>query len=161
MDIWKKRAPEIGNLLNPFFCSVVIYYTAFEYQKKKGAPMPFTLVYLILPIILHKNTRERINSKTNMIVWLQKYPDVLIGFHERARDLVLFTNEAIEFLIQGEIITLQKAYLNINKILSRSGMKNFDDTETLECFKKAEHLGRWFAQISIEENIYIAWGVKP
>ena len=97
---WSKRTPEIANLLNPSFCAILLYSATFEYQKKaKNNSMPFPLLYLVLPIILHKSTRNRVNSRTNMVVWLQRNPDVLVGFADRTKNLIGFTNEAIEFLL--------------------------------------------------------------
>jgi hypothetical protein len=158
---WTERVPEIANLLNPAFCASIIYSVIFEYQKTKGHPMPFVLSYLILPIILHKKTRERIDSKTNMTMWIQKYPDVLIEFPQRTRSLVFFTNESVEYLLQEKIICLNNLGLNIIKTLSKSYMGRSTDKEILECHNKSEHLGRWFARMNTEENIYAAWGVKP
>ena len=97
MNVWNKRVPEIAYLLNPAFCSSIIYHVILEYQKKAKRGFPFTLIYLILPIILHKSTRERITSRTNMVVWIQRSPDVLVGFSERAKSLVPFANESVEF----------------------------------------------------------------
>jgi hypothetical protein len=161
MKKWNERIPEIANLLNPAFCASVIYSVSFEYQKRKGVPMPFVLAYLILPIILHKTTRERIKSQTNMIVWLQKFPDVLINFPKRAKSLVPFANEALEYMLMQNIAVFENGKINIIKTLSKSAMEKSTDDEILECYKKSEHLGRWFAQIGIVENIYAAWGVKP
>jgi hypothetical protein len=161
MENWDERTSEIANLLNPAFCASVIYSVVFEYQKQKGTPMPFVLTYLILPIILHKNTRERIKSRTNMIVWIQKFPDVLINFPQRARSMISFTNEAIEYLLLHKIISFSGSDISISKTLSKATMQKSTDVEILECYNKSEHLGRWFAQVGVEENIYAAWGVKP
>lgn len=161
MTIWKNRTPEIAYLLNPAFCSAIIYATIFEYQKKAKNCFPYTLIYLILPMILHKSTRERISSRTNMVVWLQKNSDVLIGYPARASSLIPFTNEALEFLLEQMIINIDDGKLSILKTIPKSKMSNFTDQEILECIQKAEHVGRWFAQMGAEENIYAAWGVKP
>lgn len=161
MDAWNKRVPEIAYLLNPAFCSTAIYHVILEYQKKVKRGFPFTLVYLILPIVLHKSTRERITSRTNMVVWIQKYPDVLIGFPGRAKSLVPFSNESVEFLLQRNILEMVHSELSIVKTLSKTKIDAIADQEILECYKKAEHVGRWFAQMGAEENIYATWGVKP
>jgi hypothetical protein len=161
MDVWDKRVPEIAYLLNPAFCSSVIYHVILEYQRKAKSGFPFTLTYLILPIVLHKSTRERITSRTNMVVWIQKYPDVLIGFPGRAKSLVPFSNESVEFLLQRSILELEHNELSIARTISKAKIDAIADQEILDCYKKAEHVGRWFAQMRAEENIYAAWGVKP
>jgi len=160
---WDKRTPEIANLLNPSFCALILYSTIFEYQKKAKDGLPFPLLYLILPIVLHKSTRDRINSRTNMVVWLQRNPDVLVGFPERAKSLVSFTNEAIEFLLLQEICIINNGKSFITKTVSKSNISQYitSDEEVNDCIQKAENVGRWFCNMRAPENIYAAWGVKP
>jgi len=161
MKPWKTRSPEIAHLLNPAFCESTIYNVIFSYQKEAKKSLPFPLVYLILPILLHKNTRGRINSHTHLKVWIQNNPDVLIQFSIRARSLVKITNEAIEFLLQNQIINFNGSNLEIQKTLPSSKLKSCLDEEMQECFLKAEHVGKWFARSGAIENVYVAWGVKP
>lgn len=163
MDIWKRRVPEIAYLLNPAFCSLVLYTAIFEYQKKIKNSFPYPLIYLVLPVVLHKNTRERINSRTNMTVWLQKYPEVLIGFADRAKSLVPFANENLDFLFHRNIISINEGKLSIETTISKSKLDilTSSDLEIDDCIKKAGHIGRWFALMGAEENIFIAWGVMP
>lgn len=160
---WNKRTPEIANLLNPAFCALILYSTIGEYQKKEKKGLPFSLVYLVLPIILHCRTRSRVNSRRNMIVWLQDNPDVLVGFPQRARSLVPFTNEALEFLLSRKYVMITGQGLEIIKPISQSKINAYlsGDSEVTECIKKSEHVGRWFSNMRAEENIYIAWGVRP
>lgn len=160
---WDKRAPEIANLLNPSFCAIILYAAIAEYQKKAKDGIPFPLVYLILPVVLHKSTRYRITSKTNMIVWLQRNPDVLVGFPERAKSLVPYTNEAIDFLLFQETCLINNEKICIAKTISQSGLVHYmeSDEEIKECIQKAGNVGRWFCSMHATENIYAAWGVKP
>jgi hypothetical protein len=160
---WGKRTPEVSSLLNPPFCAAILYTTIAEYQKKAQLGMAFPLLYIILPIILHKDTRSRVSSRTNMIVWLQRNPDALIGFPERARSLVPFTNEAIEFLLHQQIISIDSSGIMIKKPISKARMDKYlsTDYEIADCVQKTAHLGRWFLSMRSDESIYIAWGVRP
>ncbi len=160
---WSKRTPEIANLLNPAFCAVVIYSTVAEYQKKAKTGLPFPLMYLILPIILHQTTRNRISSKTNMVVWLQRNPDALVGFPARAMSLVGFAHEAMEFLLYQNLCIIEDERITIKKTLSKSKIDKYvtTDQEVFDCVQKAAHVGRWFFNMRSIENIYAAWGVKP
>ncbi|NCB42203.1 MAG: hypothetical protein EOM59_06245 [Clostridia bacterium] len=161
MEIWKNRVPEVAYLLNPAFCSAVLYHTILEYQKRTNRGFPFTLVYLILPIVLHRSTRELVTSKTNMVVWIQRYPEVLVTFPNRAKSLVPYANETIEYLLQTKVVEIVNGEINIAKTLSKTKIESITDKEIRECFNRAGHVGRWFAQMGAEENIYAAWGVKP
>lgn len=160
---WINRTPEIAYLLNPPFCSLIIYSTIFEYQKKTKDGLPFPLVYLILPIILHKDTRNRISSRTNMVVWLQHNPDVLVGFSDRAKSLLNFTGEAIEFLLFQNNCIVDNGRISISKTVSKSKIDQYvaTDQEIMACIQKTTHLGQWFYNMRATENIYTAWGVKP
>ena len=160
MKSWNNRATEIAFLLNPAFCGRIIYHSLTEYSKERGTDMPYPLVYLILPLVLHKKTRLNITSRTQMQIWIQKYPELVINFPERARDLIGITNEAIEFLLQTNCIKINdKAELESkNKTMSKT---QFTDDEIQDCIKKSEHVGRWFARAGTIETIYSCWGVRP
>ena len=165
MAQWNKRTPEISNLLNPPFCAVILYSAAAEYQKKAKSGTPFPLLYLILPIVLHKGTRSKVNYRSNMIVWLQRNPDVLIGFPERARSLITFANEALEFILHQQVASISDGKFIVDKPISKSRMDRFDiataDSEITDCIQKGIHVGRWFFNMRSDESIYAAWGVRP
>ena len=160
---WLEFTKGISDLLNPSFYALILYSTTSEYQKKAKSGMAFPLLYLILPVILHKKTRARINSRTNMMVWLQRYPDNLIGFPERARSMVPYTNGAIELLLYQRIINIEGGELAISTPISKVKIDRFiaGDSEIADCVNKAAHLGRWFFSMRAAESIYAAWGVRP
>lgn len=164
MKRWSERSPEVAYLLNPAFCSVLIYSVVKEYLNESRTGMPFVLVYLTLPLILHKKTRESIeSSKTRMITWIQRHPEVLVNFPHRAKSLIDITNESLEFLLSSKIVILRKGKLNIgNHISNTSILKVFSaDSEMEDCLKKTKVIGKWFSRMKNEVNIYAAFGVKP
>lgn len=162
MREWKMRSKEVAYLLNPAFCGRILYGTVKKYNEISNRSFPFPLIYLVLPLVLHKNTRTVINSRTAMLVWTQKYPELLIGFAERASDLVEITNEAIELLLQSELIQLtNEAGLQVNKAIKAMSKTRFVDDEIKECINKSEHVGKWFAMVGSMETIYISLGVRP
>ena len=162
MNKWSMRTHEVAYLFNPAFCGRILYSTIKTYNEKLNKPFPFPLIYLILPLVLHKQTRINISSRTQFLVWVQKYPQLLIDFHRRTRALVPISNEAIEFLLQtGKIALTPNGELEIapaSRILSKT---KYTDSEVKECLTKAEHIARWFASAGKTETIYIALGVKP
>lgn len=163
MKKWNERSSEVAYLLNPAFCGRLIYHAVLEYHKHTNKPFPFMLLYLVLPIVLHRKTREIINSKTQMQIWLQKNPDVLIGFASRAKSLVPITNEAVEFLMHCGIISISAANadVNIDRLLPSSKEKYAVDDEISDCILKVKHIARWFSKSGNIESIYVMWGVRP
>ncbi len=160
---WSKRSAEIKYLLNPAFCGRIIYASVIGYEKRCGQPIPFLLIYLILPLILHKITRERIilGSRTNLLRWTQTNNDILIDFASRARSLLEITNEALEFLLCAGLIEITDDGC-ITKIRHRKlSDTDFTDEEIQECLLKVKYVARWFADSPSIENIYTCLGIKP
>ena len=100
MNKWSMRTHEVAFLLNPAFCGRILYSTIKTYNEKTNRAFPFPLIYLVLPLVLHKETRMNINIRTQLLVWVQRYPQLLLDFPKRTRGLVPITNEAVEFLLQ-------------------------------------------------------------
>ena len=71
MQEWKMRTREIAYLLNPAFCGRILYTTIRAYNEKSHRAFPFPLVYLVLPLVLHKETRAIISSRTHLHIWAQ------------------------------------------------------------------------------------------
>ncbi len=97
-----------------------------------------------------------------MLVWIQKYPELLIDFSRRCRDLVPIANESLELLIHtGYIIVTPSGELELVGQKKKLSKTRFTDKEVQECLKKSEHIAKWFAVTGKVETIYISLGVKP
>jgi len=161
MKSWFERSPEVSYLLNPAFCARILYGAIASYKMECKRDFPFVLSYLALPIVLHKDTRQRIKIATHMQVWLQRNPELLIGYAQRAKSLVPITSEAIEFLLQNGTVEFNGDSIIIIHPVKPSKLKSISDEEMKECFNKAETVGKWFARNGTVENIYQSWGVRP
>ena len=162
MKNWENRATEIAYLLNPAFCGRIIYHAIKSYQQESKRPMPFPLVYLILPMVLHRKTRERIKSITQMQIWIQRNPEMLIGFADRAKNMVPITNEAVEFLMQSGTVTLtNNAELELAQLFKALSATKYTNDEIKECISKSSSVAKWFAKAGTVETIYVSWGVRP
>ena len=162
MRVWDDRPDEVKNLLNPAFCGRVIYGTVSEYQKRTRRGFPFPLVYLVLPLVLPRPIRTEINSRTQLVNWVQRHQELVFNFGKRASDLVEVTNEAVELMLQTGYMKLTDNG-ELSKVISAgvlSKTKNTDQ-EVAECLTKAEHVGRWFAGAGKVETIYSSLGVRP
>lgn len=162
MKIWNERTHEVAYLLNPAFCGRLLYAAIKEYEHKAKQAFPFPLVYLILPLVLHKQTRNLINSRTQLLQWIQTNQYLLIGFARRTKDLVVITNEALELLLQSRLIQItQNGELSVASPKKNLNKKRFVNSEVSECLTKSEHIARWFANAGKVETIYIGLGVRP
>lgn len=161
MKEWNQRPREIANNFNPAFCGELIYTVLEEYEKIKEEGMPFLLFILILPIILHKDTRSKLNSsRTYMSVWLHKNPEVKINFAYRVNNLLDVTIETYMFLIQYGVITVKDGKIFLMERLSKRKTDTLHE-ETKMCIDKAKIIGKWFARNEDVATVYFMWGVRP
>lgn len=162
MRAWDSRPDEVKNLLNPAFCGRVIYGTVSEYQGITRRDFPFPLVYLILPLVLPRPIRTEINSRTQLVNWVQRHQDLVFNYGKRAGDLVEITNEAVELLLQAGYMMLTDNG-ELSKVITAGTLSKAKhiDSEVAECLTKAEHVGRWFAGAGKVETVYTCLGVRP
>ncbi|MDY3212190.1 MULTISPECIES: three component ABC system middle component [unclassified Pyramidobacter] len=162
MRAWDYRPDEVKNLFNPAFCGRVIYGTISEYQKNTKRDFPFPLIYLVLPLVLPRQIRTEISSRTQLTNWVQKHQELIYNLGKRVRDLVEITNEAVEFMMQAGYIRLNDSG-ELSKVLTAGALSKTKhiDPEVAECLQKAEHVGRWFAGAGKVEIIYTCLGVRP
>lgn len=163
---WRSRTVEERNLLNPSFCSVLLWYAARGYaSQSENDGLPFEVAFLVLGIVLHRETRESLpkTTKTSVPIWLDLNPLACSHIADRSRALVPFTKEAISFggvygmlsFRNGNVSGAAEWKRKIEGILS-------DCTEEVrECAKRAEFLGKWFAKTGNASTILALFGVRP
>jgi hypothetical protein len=163
---WLKRSAETRNLLNPSFCSILLWSAARGYaEQSQKRTLPFEIAFLILPIVLHRGTRELLprTPRTSLAVWLDENPLVRAHITERARLLVPFTRETLMF---GGLYGVLK-FSGRDVIGPKEWHKKISETingcsaEVKECIKKAEFIGKWFAKTGTATTIMALLGVKP
>ncbi|MDF2524857.1 MAG: hypothetical protein K0R31_2498 [Clostridiales bacterium] len=163
MKSWYERPQEIAYLLNPAFCGEVIRRSITKYYDNTDLPFQYPLLYLILPIVLHRATRNKLpsSSRKQMHAWLQENQSVRIGFASRAKEMIPITKESVIFLMQ-----LNALEINNNgtvQVLKYKKVKldGHTDGEIAEIMKRAEAVGKWFSSAGTVSTIYTMWGVKP
>ena len=140
----------------------LLFSAIHNYELTAKRDFPFPLIYLVLPLVLHRATREKINSGTQLLAWIQSNPELLVCFPQRASDLVPITNEAVELLLQaGSIAITPSGELQTVKNKRTLSITRFADSEVKQCINKSEHVARWFAKAGRVETIYIGLGVRP
>ena len=159
---WDDRPDEVKYLLNPAFCGRLLCATVGEYYKKTQRGFPYPLIYLILPLVLPRQIRVEINSRTSFTNWVQQHSELLFNFGERTKDLVEITNETVLFLMQTGCLELtDNGELCETKETRSINKSKYIDSEVKECLQKAGHVGRWFAMTGRIETIYTCLGVRP
>lgn len=161
MRPWKARPPEIASLLNPAFCAEVCRRVIFAHTSRGRGPFPPPLLYLVFPLLLHRETREEIGERTRqkMHAWLQERPHLRVDLADRVRRAAPHTLEALSFLICTGEAYMDSSGIVLQRYRPASLSQRHDDVA--EIYKKSMVVGRWFADAGSAESVYTMWGVRP
>ncbi|MCW3159702.1 three component ABC system middle component [Chryseobacterium oryctis] len=161
--LWAERNTIVANLFNPAFCGEIIRAVAKEYNKHTNTKFPFAFAFIVLPILLHKNTRERLprSVRTYFFVWVEQNDDLFFDFSARAKSMVKYTKEAISFSMAHQKLTLLENG-EIEPSLDRvKYYQNDDYDEYNQILKKAEMLGKWLSFTNDVKSIYSFLRITP
>lgn len=159
---WNQRPREIRNLFNPAFCGVIIARAIEGFGGENNQPMPFSLALLILPLCLHKRTRDEIKkySRSYFTKIIQEHPEIRIDLAHRAQALFPYTMEAFAFLMHyGAIEVTESGFIQLNKESIKKTINGSQDTQ--DCQTVARSLGKKFAVINDRVTIYASLGIRP
>ena len=165
---WHARAYEERNLLNPAFCSTLLWHAgkgAAENPNSPRSSLYFIEAFLILPLVLHQGTRDSLPFRVNssLPVWANNNPLVVASLPDRARALVPHTKEALVFGGTGALYHFESNQLLVNAE-RESGIRTMlrqTSNEVQQCAKKARFLGRWFTHTGPPETIFTLLGIRP
>lgn len=165
LKTWENRSVISANLLNPAFCGEVIRRTIWGYNSiTDNEKIPFSLLSLILPIVLHKETREKmpLRSSTYFHSWVEENEYLFIDFANRVKQLQPYSKESIMFLLNYNSITItDSGTIDIIEPYRKKTLKGYSLEEVKQILVKAELLGRWFRLTGNPQTIYMFLKIKP
>ena len=141
----------LGSVLLWRFCAS---YT--EYHPSNESPV-MQLSFLVLPILLHKETFEEIKAtRAGLHTFVDKFSrsenskaDILLSIHDRVNQFRELTLESIRLAVRCRLVTIIKATSMVVPLSSAtpSGIK--PPVQIL--VKNAEKLGEWCAPMKLFE----------
>lgn len=165
MTLWEQRSREERDLLNPGFCANLLWHAAGGYSDGSRESLSFEESFLVLPFVLHRETREGLprSTRTSLAVWLDEHPLARGRVASRARLLVPFTNEALTFGGVHGFIRLDGGVLHADmawkKAVTRVLRGSSDEVRV--CAKRAGFVGKWFAESGSAATVLSLMGVCP
>ncbi len=162
MKHWDHRPFEIRNLFNPAFCSLVLLRALHGFEEEDSTGMPFSLAVLVLPLCLHKDSREIFAShpRSYLLKTVGDNPQMLVGFAGRVNNLLPYTFEALGFAMQLQCFEVTNE--GRLKTLPDSVRKSVTGTdESVACQRVARNIGKEFASIADRVTIYTTFGIRP
>ncbi|MDA8118630.1 MAG: DUF6521 family protein [Gammaproteobacteria bacterium] len=165
MTAWADRSHEERALLNPGFCANLLWQAASGYSTGVEGALSFEESFLVLPFVLHRETREALprSSRTSLAVWIDENPLARGRVANHARLLVSFTKEALMFGGVHGLIRLDEgrvwAQTTWRRAVNRTLTKSSDEVKA--CAKRAAFIGKWFAQAGSAATVCALIGVRP
>lgn len=165
LETWQNRSVITANLLNPAFCGEVLRRSIWAYNENdEDELMPYSLLSIILPIILHKPTRDKmpLRSSTYFHSWVDCNENLFINFGSRVKQLLPYTKESIMFLQKHEAIFLNdEGRVEIGVPFRRKNPRGDNIDEVKQILKKAELIGKWLRLTGNPQTIYMFLKIQP
>ena len=165
MTRWDERSREEKALLNPAFCSLLLWHAAHGYTSVEQEGLSFEEAFLILPMVLHQTTRETLprDTRTSLAVWINGNPLAQGRIVTCARLLVTFTKEGMLFGGIHGLTKIDSGRLYAKKDWQRTITYSLraSSEEVRACARKAEFVGKWFAQTGNRAIVLALIGVRP
>ena len=162
MKRWDQRPFEIRNLFNPAFCGLVLFRALHGYEEVNAHGMPFSLSLLVLPLCLHKDSREVIanSPRSYLLKTTEKNQQVMVGFADRATEMRPYAFEGFGLLMErGCIAIADDGRIQTVPDKVQKTVKGTD--ETVSCQKVARIVGKEFARIADRATVYTTFGIRP
>jgi hypothetical protein len=158
---WNQRPFEIRNLFNPAFCGLILFRALHGYEEEDARGMPFSLSLLVLPLCLHKDTREVIASspRSYLLKTTEKNQQVMVGFANRVTQMLPYAFEGFGLLMERGCIAVVDGRIQTVADKVRKTVNGTD--ETISCQKVARIVGREFARIADRVTVYTTFGIRP
>lgn len=161
---WKERPAEEARILNPAFCGELIVRTVGEYHRTRQAALSMATAFLVLPLTLHRPTREALPGRSNTAFagWVAEHAALLADLPERARRLRPISREALLFAFRHNLLALEGGELVPGAKPLRLTARPAVSTDEVNAARSAAGLlGRWFAGQGTQASILQGMGVAP
>jgi hypothetical protein len=158
---WDHRPFEIRNLFNPAFCGLILFRALSGYEEKGARGMPFSLSLLVLPLCLHKESREAIaENPRSLLKSTENNQQIMVRFAERVTQMLPYTFEGFGLLMEKGCISVTDSGC-IQTIPSKVRKSVSGTDETVACQKVARIVGKEFARVADRVTIYTTFGIRP
>lgn len=151
-------------LFNPAFLARLLRAAIASHERDAASGMPVALAFLVLPLVLHKPTREDLPAKASsqMQKWIREHPRHLATLDGHVLGMRPFVSAAIRFGLRHGVLTTSSGTLGAGELQRRSPRLAAAETSEIDdCVRVSSFLGRWFARQPDAATLLALWGLKP
>lgn len=153
---------EVRAVQNPALGAMLLWRCCVGYSSahERAQPAPLPLLFLVLPMLLHKDTAELVMS-TQRVSGLRKFvekfqlaaqskTDLLLAIGPRAQAMRKLTGDSLGVAFASNLVTLDRdgRVIAISETPATAGIP----LSIRPLLGAAEKLGAWFAQVSEYET---------
>lgn len=148
-------------MLNPALLAAISACSALEYKRVCKGVMPWPLIHLIAPLVLHRGTRQALpkDTRSHLATWVSKNPAVVAGFPARAQSLVGPVREGLRFGLAVGALRVDEDG-GLTGVLAKMPSAGSSDDGS-EIVMKAGLVGRWLTKVDQPGTAFILLGVAP
>jgi len=161
---WTGRPAEEARIFNPAFCGELIGRAVCEYYRTRQATFSIATAFLILPLTLHKSTREALPGRANTAFagWIAENAALLAELPDRVRRLRPISREALLFAIHHRLLAVYGGgFVPGTKPVRLTARPAITTDDVNAARSAAGLLGRWFASQGTQASILQGMGVAP
>ncbi len=161
---WRQRPVEEARNFNPAFCGELIARTVGEYHMARAEPLNIAIVFLVVPLTLHRQTRDILprRASTAFAGWIADHNAHLAEFPGRVHQLRPVSREALLFSLRNEVIAVEEGGLVPGaKKIARTSRPSPTTDDVSEARSAAALIGRWFGSQGMDASILQGFGVAP
>lgn len=156
---WNDRQTDFANYFNPGYLGVLVYSVAKAYNVTNGG-MSLALAFPGVAMALHPDIRNALprTTATRFSKWLRDNPELRTALLSSTQVLVPQVKEAVLTSLRSDWVSAENGHLIAaakGPPISKSD-KTFDDDQ-----KAAAFVGKWFAKVGDDREIYQQIGVRP
>jgi hypothetical protein len=140
---------------NPALGAALVWACATGFQDEGARPLPLHLAFLVLPMVLHEQTRDAILG-TNVGSGLAKleskfkgHEDDLLAIHERALLLRPLTLDSVCAGLLSNLLAVDYETALLSPVKLRGRPKQTKPVEQM--LEAAVKLGHWFARLPLQQ----------
>ena len=151
-------------LFNAAFLSRLLHSSVRSFDPAGARGMPVALAFLLLPLVLHKPTRDDLpsNAASQMQTWIRDHPRHVSQLEGHVLGMRPFVSMAVRFGLRHGVLTSEGGSLGAGTLRRRTAALGKDETpEIVHCVQVASFLGRWFARQPDAATLLAIWGLKP
>jgi hypothetical protein len=150
-------------MLNPALIASVLVIAVQEYSERRKDPLLAAHAFLIVPLVLHRDTRERlpIRSSSHWTKWVSDNPVLIAGFPARALALREHVREGLRFGLRYGVLSLDGFGGLVLGQTSATIPGRTAEGDIRDLLTGAQRVGRWLTKLELPATAFALLGMRP